>query len=116
MRPATIRRSAALVVALASSASLAQNALFTTGSVHSIPTATVATGTVHGKVTRDDGLSAIGARIEIRSSNNSVDLTLIADASGTYELVRAAGAAPNPVGLGKNQALTLAADLIWHFS
>ena len=25
------------------------------------------------------------------------------------------GAAPNPVGLGKNQALTLAADLIWHF-
>jgi hypothetical protein len=25
------------------------------------------------------------------------------------------GAAPNPLGLGKNQALTLAADLIWHF-
>jgi hypothetical protein len=25
------------------------------------------------------------------------------------------GAAPNPIGLGKNQALTLAADLIWHF-
>ncbi len=25
------------------------------------------------------------------------------------------GAAPNPLGLGKNQAITLAADLIWHF-
>jgi hypothetical protein len=25
------------------------------------------------------------------------------------------GAAPNPLGLGKNQALTIAADLIWHF-
>jgi len=25
------------------------------------------------------------------------------------------GANPNPLGLGKNQALTLAADLIWHF-
>jgi hypothetical protein len=25
------------------------------------------------------------------------------------------GAAPNPLGLGKTQALTLAADLIWHF-
>lgn len=25
------------------------------------------------------------------------------------------GASPNPLGLGKNQALTLAADLIWHF-
>jgi hypothetical protein len=25
------------------------------------------------------------------------------------------GGAPNPLGLGKNQALTLAADLIWHF-
>jgi hypothetical protein len=25
------------------------------------------------------------------------------------------GAAPNPLGLGKNQSLTLSADLIWHF-
>jgi len=25
------------------------------------------------------------------------------------------GASPNPLGLGKNQALTIAADLIWHF-
>jgi Putative beta-barrel porin-2, OmpL-like. bbp2 len=25
------------------------------------------------------------------------------------------GASPNPLGLGKNQAITLAADLIWHF-
>jgi hypothetical protein len=25
------------------------------------------------------------------------------------------GAAPNPLGLGKNQALTISADLIWHF-
>jgi hypothetical protein len=25
------------------------------------------------------------------------------------------GAAPNPLGLGKNQAITIAADLIWHF-
>jgi len=25
------------------------------------------------------------------------------------------GAAPNPLGLGKNQALTLSADFIWHF-
>jgi len=27
----------------------------------------------------------------------------------------AQGAAPNPIGLGKTQAVTLAADLIWHF-
>jgi hypothetical protein len=25
------------------------------------------------------------------------------------------GASPNPLGLGKNQAITIAADLIWHF-
>jgi len=101
--------SAALVIALASSASFAQNTLPTTGSLHGISAATVAsaTGTVHGKVTRDDGLSAIGFQIELRGSGNSVDMTLIADASGTfrspvlpagtYDLIRAAGATPVPV-------------------
>jgi len=101
--------SAALVIALASSASFAQNTLPTTGSLHGISAASVAsaTGTVHGKVTRDDGLSAIGFQIELRGSGNSVDMTLIADASGTfrspalpagtYDLIRAAGATPVPV-------------------
>ncbi len=105
------RCSTVLVIALASSALFAQNALPTAASVHGIPMATVAsaTGTVHGKVTRDDGLSAIGTEIGLRSVANSVDLTLTADASGIfhspalpaghYELVRGAGAEPIAVDI-----------------
>ena len=67
------RSSAALVLAVASNLSSAQSAIPTAGSVHPIPVALMGpgTGTVHGRVTRADGLSTLGTQIALRSTGNS---------------------------------------------